>query len=338
MARIYDAFNALGLGQAINGLHNGIAAQKANGLQALGDSVQNYLMAMAEEKKEAAQRKSALDYLMGRGGVDEREAEGLVGSIGAPDAVKYIAGKNDEQEIYSRNRKDLIDDRDVQWKHELEDWTKKNDITYRQAVKQAQFGQLMQQLGLITSKDWGNSRKGVDQYNDTINALQTFAKENPEFMDVLGLVKPDIANKDNFGYYDEDILNELRKFGSKDYSDDDRESLLKRLIEHDKFNYIIGNPTFQDAILTFGANVDKKNLMKQVNLQRLLGNTVTQTQRNKQRESANFNKRIETLYDAIIKAASGKGEFPKLDNSELKALEKKFGKNQRFLRYYRRGK
>ena len=51
MARIYDAFNALGLGKAINGLHNGIAAQKANGLQALGDSVQNYLMAMAEEKK-----------------------------------------------------------------------------------------------------------------------------------------------------------------------------------------------------------------------------------------------------------------------------------------------
>lgn len=358
MARLYNGFDGLMLGQAINNLHNGMAQQKMSGLQSIGDAMTDYLTQRAEEQKEAARKKSAIDYLMGNG-YDQQKAEQFVGAVDPSEAVKYLQGRLDkkadtadereyEEKIYGRNRNDRLADiadqreyeeldREKQWAHDFEDFVTKSGITYGQAVRQMQFSQLMQQLGLIASKDWGNSRKGVDQYNDTIKTLQDFAKENPEFTAILGAIKPSFDNGDNEGYYDEDLQSGFRKYGSKDYTDDDREAFLKRLIDNNKFSYVMDNPMFKDAILTFGANVDKKNLMKQVNLQRLLGNTVTETQRGKQIDKANFAERINSLYNAIINAARGKGEFPKLNDNELKALKEKFGKNQKYLARYTRG-
>lgn len=358
MANLYNGFNALALGHAINNTHNGIANRNITGLQVLGDSLSDFFKAREDAQKEADRKKSALDFLMGNG-YDQQKAEQFVNTVDPSEAVKYLQGRldakedrvdervyneglRDEQRIYEDLKRDeqwKHDDEQQEklWKHELEDWTKKNGITYGQAVKQMQFGQLMQQLGLITSKDWGNSRKGVDQYNDTIKTLQDFAAKNPEFTAILGAINPSFDNGGNEGYYDEDLQSDFRKYGSKDYTDDDRESFLKRLIDNNKFSYVMDNPMFKDAIFTFGANVDKKNLMKQVNLQRLLGNTVTETQRGKQINKANFAERINSLYDAIIKAARGKGEFPKLNDNELKALKEKFGKNQKYLTRYTRG-
>ena len=358
MARIYSGFNGLGLGQAINSLYNAQAEQRRQNIDQLANGLSSIMQGQIEANREAERKKSAIDFLMGNG-FDQQKAEQFVNTVDPSEAVKYLQGRLDkkadtaddreyEEKIHGRNRGEAISDRDNQraydesqrekiWAHEWDDWMKKNGISYEQGVKQMQFSQLMQQLGLITSKDWGNSRKGVDQYNDTIKTLQDFAEKNPEFTAILGAIKPSFHNGGNEGYYDEDLQSGFRKYGSKDYTDDDREAFLKRLIDNNKFSYVMDNPMFKDAILTFGANVDKNNLMKQVNLQRLLGNTVTETQRGKQIDKANFAERINSLYNAIINAARGKGEFPKLNDNELKALKEKFGKNQKYLARYTRG-
>lgn len=346
MGRLYNGFNALGIGQAINDIQNERLAMRNSGLQALGGAVQDVFRAKAEQDRERNRRKSAIDYLVGNG-LDDAKATQMVDTITPEQAVLYLTGRLDkkadtederkyESDIYNRNRADAQEDKVLDNAYAWEDWLRKNNITYEQAAKQAQFGQLMQQLGLISSKDWGNSRQGVDQYNDTINALKTFSEKNPEFMDVLGLIQQGMKGGDN-KYFDEDIKARLRELGSKGVTDQQREDYLKELINNDKFSYILDNPNFSDAKSEFIANVNNKKLMPYVNLQKLIGTNTTQTQRNKQINEADFNNRVNSLYDAILKAARGKGEFPKVNDKELKALEKKFGKNQRFLSRYKRG-
>ena len=347
MARLYNGFDALMLGRAINDMHNGYADRTNSALRALSDSVSDYIGKRAEEEKEAARRKSAIEYLMGNG-YDQQKAEQFVNVVDPSEAVRYSQSRLDkaadtadereyEQTIHDRNRGEQISDRDAEWAHDFEDFVTKSGITYGQAVRQMQFSQLMQQLGLITSKDWGNSRKGVDQYNDTIRTLQDFAKENPEFTAILGTIKHSFDNGENKGYYDEDIKDRLRELGAKDFTDQQREEYLKELIDNDKFGYIVGNPDFSDAILKFGANVDKKNLMKQVNLQRLLGNTVTETQRVKQRQNADWVNRKKNLANMISEAYNDRTHskaFPNLNENELAAMKEIFKKNPWVLNHY----
>lgn len=347
MARIFNGFDALALGQAVNNLHNGMQQQRMTGLQMLGNGIQDFLQNLEDEKKEQQRKRSAIDYLTGNG-MDEAKASQMVDTITPEQAVLYLTGRLDKQadtadereyqELdYLNKRADMLADKRKDKIDDWNDWVSKNNITYGQAAKQAQFGQLMQQLGLISAKDWGNSRQGVDQYNDTINALKQFAEKNNEYMDVLGLINPSFGNAGNNGFYDEDIKAMLRKLGGKDTTDQQREDYLKELIKNDKFSYILDNPNFSDAKSEFIANVNNKKLMPFVNLQKLIGTNTTQTQRNKQINEADFNNRVNSLYDAILKAARGKSEFPKVNDKELKALEKKFGKNQRFLSRYKRG-
>ena len=332
MGRIYNGFNALGLGRAINETQNALNEQRVSGLQALGDAAQNYVRAKAEREREQKRRQSALDFLTGRGGMDSAQAEQMVDTITPEQAVLYLTGRLDkaadtadergyEQTIHDRNRGEQISDRDAEWAHNFEDWQKKNGITYEQAVKQAQFGQLMQQLGLISSKDWGNSRQGVDQYNDTISALKTFSEKNPEFLDVLGLIQQGMKGSDN-KYFDEDIKARLRELGGKQFTDKQREDYLKELIDNDKFSYILGNEDFNDSKSKFTENVDNKKLMPYVNLQKLIGNNTTQTQRKKQINEAEHAARIKSVKEQIQSARRGKAEWPKLSKSEIEELKK----------------
>lgn len=346
MARIYNGFNALGLGQAINNTNDMVNARRVNGLQALGGAVEDFMREREEQAKEQRRRQSAIDYLTGTGGMDEAKASQMVETITPEQAVLYLTGRLDkqadtkseheyEQSIHDRNRGEQLEDKIFDNAYAWEDWLRKNGITYGQAAKQAQFGQLMQQLGLISAKDWGNSRQGVDQYNDTINALKQFAEKNNEYMDVLGLINPSFGNAENNGFYDEDIKAMLRKLGGKDTTDQQREDYLKELIRNDKFSYILDNPNFSDAKSEFIANVNNKKLMPYVNLQKLIGTNTTQTQRNKQIQNNDFNTRINNLKKQIIDAYNGKGQFPELKNEqELTALKEVFKMNPRILKHY----
>ena len=323
MARLYNGFDALALGQAVNGLYGNMAQRKANGIQVLGDSIKEMLQAREQEQKEAARRQSAIDYLTGTGGMDNAKATQMVDTVTPEQAVLYLTGRLDkkadtedergyEQTIHDRNRGEALEDKIYDNAYAWEDWLRKNGITYGQAAKQALFGQLMQQLGLISSKDWGNSRQGVDQYNDTINALKTFSEKNPEFMDVLGLIQQGMKGGDN-KYFDEDIKARLRELGSKGVTDQQREDYLKELINNDKFSYILNNGDFDDAKSEFVANVDNKKLMPYVNLQKLIGTNTTQEQRNKDIKNANLISAYEAFKKELEKEASkpfGEGKLP----------------------------
>lgn len=215
MANLYNGFNALALGQAINNTHNGIANRNITGLQVLGDSLSDFFKAREDAQKEADRKKSALDYLLSRGGenvdrqqaesivgalgpenglsvllgeiykkednatntekeaaqrqsaldflmgagkMDEATAEGLVGSVGAGEAAKYMAGRISSGEDYARNRKDATLDR--------------------------VYSSLTQSLDLLRSKAQTGtfmSQEDVKALRETEAKLAKFVADNPEY-------------------------------------------------------------------------------------------------------------------------------------------------------------
>lgn len=215
MARIYSGFNGLGLGQAINSLYNAQAEQRrqnidqlATGLSSImqgqiessreaerkksaidflmkrggenanGEQVESIIKAIGPENginvlldhfvrketdaannaKEAAQKKSALDYLTGAGKMDQAAAEGLVGSVGAGEAAKYMAGRISSGEDYARNRKDATLDR--------------------------VYSSLTQSLDLLRSKAQTGTfmtQEDVKALRDAEAKLAQFVKEHPEY-------------------------------------------------------------------------------------------------------------------------------------------------------------
>lgn len=311
MSRLYDAFNALALGNSINDLYNGLANQRISALEKLAGGLQDAFEQRREEQLANEQKMAAIDLLSNSGMYDRQKAENMVGALGAGEAAKFLTGQLATQDEREYN-KGL---RDEQWKHDFEDWTKKNDITYAQAVKQMQFGNLMQQLGLISAKDWGNSRQGVDQYNDTIGALKDFSEKNPEFMDVLGIIQQGMKGSDN-KYFDEDIKARLRELGAKGVTDQQREDYLNELIKNDKFSYILDNPNFSDAKSEFIANVDNKKLMPFVNLQKLIGTDTTQIQRNNEIKKNNHAAYIKSVKEQMQLARKGKAAWPVISKKD----------------------
>ena len=350
MARLYNGFNALGIGQAINNVNQQNAANRISGINALAGSMQDFFRAKAERDKEEQRRQSAIDYLTGTAGVDSKQAEGIVGAIDPSEAARFFMGrlgqKEDtaaqqeyEEKIHGRNRGEQLEDRAAEWEHEFNTWKKKYGITTDQDIESSMFNKYVELLLSNNMKDWGNSIRGVEQQNAIIDAITDFAEKHPKYKGSWDRLKSVFGEKGDTsnGLYDEPMAAELRKLGGKNHTDKEREDYLNYLLDNNKYDYIMTNPYFNDAKTAFFANVDNKNLMPYVLLQKLIGSNTTQTQRNKEINNADFNNRVNSLYDEILNAARGKGEFPKVNDKELKALEKKFGKNQRFLSRYKRG-
>lgn len=215
MSRIYNGFDALALGQAVNKMHQGYADRTNATLQNFGNGLQTLFQAIAEERqeqnrkksaleyllsrgggnvdrrqaesivgalgpenglsvllgeiskkeadtanaeKEAAQKKSALEYLVGAGKMDQATAEGLVGSVGAGEAAKYMAGRISSGEDYARNRKDATLDR--------------------------VYSSLTQSLDLLRSKAQTGTfttQEDVKALRDAEAKLAQFVKEYPEY-------------------------------------------------------------------------------------------------------------------------------------------------------------
>lgn len=377
MANLYNGFNALALGQAINNMHGGLANRKITGLQILGESMKDALQAREDAEKDAARKKSALDYLLSRGGenvdrrqaesivgalgpenglsvllgeiskkeadtanagkeaaqkksaieyltgagkMDQATAEGLVGSVGAGEAAKYMAGRISSGEDYARNRKDSTLDR--------------------------VYSSLTQSLDLLRSKAQTGtfmSQEDVKALRETEAKLAQFVKEHPEY--AAGNPQGSQAN--------EPVIDETY------FSSDAAPMTTERMIERVKSVFDENDTVAPEAldmldkefIRNYGVSIynvpEVKDLVelatmsqKGGKLDRLRKNlksggkeTKDDAQRNY--DKANFAERINSLYNAIINAARGKGEFPKLNDNELKALEKKFGKNQKFLNFYK---
>lgn len=337
MARLYNGFNALALGQAINNTNDAVHQRRLSGLNALGGALQDFARSYQEEEEKKRQRQSAIDFLTGNG-MSPESAKNVVNSGVAPgELAMYMQGRLDKKsdtederayadKIYGRNRADALSDRDAQWAHELKDFAMKNGITYEQAVKQAQFGALMNNLATITAKDWGNSRAGKEQRNSAVKAIEEFTTLNPEFANVMGTlnIPSEIAGD---GYYDEDIVDKLKSLGDKSVTDAQREEYLKELQKANKLTYVQSNPElFRDALTIFAANADNKKLSPYLNLERVIGGTTTAPQRNREQEAAAFASKVASIKSKLESEAGkpwGEGKLPEgIDERVKKELKK----------------
>lgn len=320
---LYSGFNALGIGGSANNVQQNAYQNRKSAYDQLANGLEAMFADQRRKEDEEKVNTSAFDYLVGRG-YDEKKAKELVGSIGGRDIAQLALGQEFSDRVRDIENQNAIEGEKRAW----EDWLKKNDITYGQGVKQSQFGQLMQNLALTKSKDWGNSRQGIEQYNSDVKAIKDFVAKNPEFADVLSVITLDNEAYGNEGYYDEDILDRIRgneKRGIKGVIGDtaESESLLKDLMAHDKLNYIKENPLFRDAITQMLQNSDLKKLSPYITLEELNKGGVTAPQRKEQIVKAEAEKEYNSAVSEL-KKATGKenGKFPKMTKDQLKRAMK----------------
>lgn len=338
MARLYNGFNALALGQAINNTNDAVHQRRLSGLNALGGALQDFARSYQEEEEKKRQRQSAMDFLTGNG-MNPENAQAMVNSGIAPgDLTKYMQGRIDaasdkaddraySEKRYGIERTDKLSDRDAQWAHDLEVWAKQNGVTNEQAIKMAIFGQLMNNRGIILSKNYGNSRAGVDDLNSNTSQLQDFMKNNPSFAFDIGLLPQGNLVEDENKFYDEDIVEKLKELGNKSVTDAQREEYLKELQKANKLTYVQSNPElFRDALTIFVANADNKKLSPYLNLERVIGGTTTAPQRNREQKAAAFANKVASIKSKLESEAGkpwGEGKLPEgIDERVKKELKK----------------
>ena len=351
MARLYNGFNALALGSAINNTNNNVHNNRMTGLQMLGSSLQDVARAKKEEDEKQAQKKSAMDFLTGNG-MSEADATALANSGVAPgELAMYMRGQLDkkadtadqrsyEEKIYGIKRADAIADQKAGFEHA----EKMFDKSSKQNILISTLGQIFGLLGSINAKDWGNSIKGEERYRDALEALNELAAQNPELAPLAKMVannspfakgtsevdldndrglKNELNDLDSFlygGTYDEDIQDYMKYH--KDDSDEQKNNYFKYLQDNNKFSYMLSRPDlFGDALAGYTANADNKKLSKHLLLQKAIGNNTTAPQRNRQIDLENYDKMVADAQKKLDNYANNRipADF---SDEEIKALWK----------------
>ena len=195
MARIYNGFNALAIGNGINNTQNNILDRRITGINALGGSLQDFARAMKEEEEKEAQKQSAIDFLMGNG-MSVENATSLANSGIAPgELALYMQGRLDkasdteasnkrEDYIYGRNRSDSLFDKEDEraYKEGLEEKIFNRDRSasiedneynalntrYQTLLAKAQTGALM-------------SQSDVDELNSVKQQINDWLAKHPNY-------------------------------------------------------------------------------------------------------------------------------------------------------------
>lgn len=359
MSRIYNGFDALGIGNAIRATNGNTYQMQQNALDRLssfGDKMKEYLLEQKERKDAERQRASAIQYLA-NGGVNPEKAQAIVDSIGAKEAAQTALGEEVAARTRAANKEDEIDrekrgegykisaeeranKRDIEAeKRAYEDWLAKNNITYSQGVKSSQFGQLMQNLGITKSKDWGNSRQGIEQYNSDVKAIKDFVEKNPEYANVLNLIDLQGNNYGNDGYYDEDIESKIDTI--LNMTENDRtpqiEDFLTDLEKNNKLSYAKGK--FGDKIKSMLRYGDGKKLSRFITAQDEGNGVVTHAGRAKEIRDNEENVRLANVKKSLQKwynDTTGKVAIPEISEADLAKMPAKEANEYR--RAKKRGK
>lgn len=317
---LYDGFNGLQIGSGLNALHQGMAARNGQVMQGLGNALDGFVQNLQAANREKARKKSALDYLLGNGYTQE-QAQQVTDTVG-PEIVGQLMQRNWNKE-----------DTEAARKAEFEDWLKKNNINYKQAVTQSQFGQLMQNLGLTKSKDWGNSRQGVNQYNADVKALQDFVAAHPEYANVLKVI--DTNNPfGQGGYFDEDIAEKLKAVtGDVDAT----EAYLKELQKAGKLDYVKNSGKFVDALdlLAQESGADFNKLTPYLNLEEINGKKDTAAGREAKIDREKFQRAVAKAKKALEEEAQKPTGEGKLPEGLTKAIVKEILKDPKAKRRYK---
>ena len=163
MARLYNGFNALALGQAINNTNDAVHQRRLSGLNALGGALQDFARSYQEEEEKKRQRQSAMDFLTGNG-MSPENAQAMVNSGIAPgELTKYMQGRLDKIEDlnaanaradfeYGRAREDKLNDEE--WNREMDNLDKMQESHEKRKneIEDKEFNALNTRYQLLLSK------------------------------------------------------------------------------------------------------------------------------------------------------------------------------------------
>ena len=317
---LYGNFGGMQIGAGINALNRDRYMRNRENINDLSRTAMDLVQQKAIYDEKEARKKSALDYLLGNGYTQE-QAQQVTDTVG-PEIVGQLMQRNWNKE-----------DSEAARKAEFEDWLKKNNINYKQAVTQSQFGQLMQNLGLTKSKDWGNSRQGVNQYNADVKALQDFVAAHPEYANVLKVI--DTNNPFGQGvYFDEDIAEKLKAVtGDVDAT----EAYLKELQNAGKLDYVKNSGKFVDALdlLAQESGADFNKLTPYLNLEEINGKKDTAAGRKAKIDHEKFQRAVANAKKALEEEAQKPKDEGKLPEGLTKAIVKEILKDPIAKRRYK---
>lgn len=144
MARLYNGFNALALGQAINNTNNDIHNRRMTGLQMLGEGVKDYL----KEREEEQRKQSAIDFLVGNGMTQENASSLANSGIEPGQLALYMQGRldktadtTDERKYAEDVRKEGYNRADFEYNRNLSDTRadKEKQLAYDEAQDEKKF-------------------------------------------------------------------------------------------------------------------------------------------------------------------------------------------------------
>lgn len=173
MARIYNGFNALAIGNGINNTQNNILDRRITGINALGGSLQDFARAMKEEEEKEAQKQSAMDFLMGNG-MSVENATSLANSGIAPgELALYMQGRLDKasdteaERAYKEGLEEKNFNRDRSASIEDNEYNALN-TRYQTLLAKAQTGALM-------------SQSDVDELNSVKQQINDWLAKHPNY-------------------------------------------------------------------------------------------------------------------------------------------------------------
>ena len=314
MARLYNAFNALALGDAINNRENTIYGRRMSVIDSLSNSLQDHFERKRQDEMEAQQKTSAVEFLKTLG-MNDADAASYVNSMGAKDAVSAMFSKKNADDAYVRQRDDRRQDTKDAW--DREDSMHTRDRTEHSL--DAGFNRLYDSYIAQQTKvrDGVPSRLDMEEYNRVYGALAKFVKEHPEYGVVLaekmmeGGSGSGITTREDYI----DALNALDKEGVVDSSE--LADLKSRMVKDMVFEKMMEDKDFralwkQKEGRQTGSKLerDMKNLGA--------GNVHTETDAKNEYAKAEEDKRIAKNRKALQKWYNGEGPMPEIDEMDYK--------------------
>lgn len=333
---LYSGFNALGLSTSINDLWNRKNAERQSRINNMSDTLFKILeqknandvqaeekaryeaeqARIAQEKAEAKadldnRRANAVKTLMANGYTEE-EASGIANSFGNPDnAVAEALARSKEK----RGREYKKEDDESAFDY----WKKQNGISNEQDMFKFALGKAFENLGIQDSKDWGNSIRGVEAHNKSVDVINKIVEKDPKLKNLFEAYKMGRIDPATSGIvYDETIEESAQDIIDCDAPDKTFliEEFFKELQDKNKLTYF--QQKYPDKTRQLLALGDGKRLSPYVLTQDLGKGVTTSAGRKREIKTAEDEKIWNGKMTSLVNAYANGGEKPSLTEADKK--------------------
>lgn len=335
MARLYNGFDALGIGNAIANTQNNIMQQRASTIQSFGNTLLDQLAQQRQERmqreKEEALRKSAIDYLTSAGGIESAQAQSLVNSgVNPGDITRYVLGRNDQRaendRNYNRGRADALFDRedervyneqqrDALWAHEKETTGRNWAGQMLSGAFAAQNSKMMNDIPSQAELDeFNNVAKGLgkyaqEQYGIDLGNLMlgTYGTDNPNGMKTREWYLDNLENE-LVGPDGKIDPKTLKAFQDEHKADGSWDRMMEIPGFKTKFDHLLKTKLKGSKAKRNAQDPDSGNFNTQEDYQRIY-------------ENAQEMARIEALHKNLVRLMISGGTLPNVSERDLAILE-----------------